>query len=297
LTMIYPPAKQKLVDLHFHSHFSDGELCVNDLAAMLSRNAIRIAALTDHDTMQGIPAFSEAAGKLGIAVVPGVEISCEVQLAADEIYEVHLLAYFMNQEDSALQDQLAEIRLDRRLRFEKIIEKLAVAGVSLDASENMLESKETQSPGRPHIARAMIKQGFVKNISEAFRTQLSPGKPSFVPKNIPPLARIVELVRAAGGLSILAHPVKGISHDVILKAIGTGIDGLEVRHPGHKAWQTRQLSELAQRNGLSISAGSDFHAHYYGRENYWNPKFPLPKFTGKLGERLRSLDKNFWHNS
>lgn len=250
-------------DLHSHSNVSDG----TEPPAMVVRRAARAGldaiALTDHDTVAG---HAEAASALpaGLILVPGAELSCRL-----EGHSVHLLAYLFDPQDDTLAGELAEIRESRLYRARAMVDKLAALGVPV-SWEQVSEIAAGGVVGRPHIARAMIDSGVVTSIEEAFTPRwIGPGGRAHISRYALDPARAIALVRAAGGVTVLAHPLgdrRGwqIPANVIADLAASGLTGIEVNHPQHGPEQRQRLTELAASLRLVMSGGSDDHGALTG---------------------------------
>jgi len=210
-------------------------------------------ALTDHDTMAGVPAASAAGAAVGLRVIGGCEFSVRVSWG-----EVHLLGYFLSADHPALTAYLAESRAARRRRGEEMITRLQRIGVDIDAAAVHAVVGEA-AVGRPHVARALVARGVTGSVGEAFHRFLGRGRPAFVEKPLPPLAEVTGLVHDVGGVAVAAH-LGSRGDDVSARQlVAGGVDGVEVRHPSHDATDERRLMEVADRFGLAITGGSDWH--------------------------------------
>lgn len=257
------------IDLHTHSRVSDG----TDSPTMLVMNAhqagLDMVALTDHDTMDGIPEAVTAGQRIGVSVVPGIEVSTKY-----ETKTIHLLGYGVVLAGSQLVQELQRVRESRVNRAEAMIKKLAELGYPLDPEIIAKTAALTVSVGRPHIADAMVKMGYVADRSAAFEDFLSPGKPAYVSRYSIPLGRAIDLVHQAGGAAVLAHPgIRGadevLTGEVIAKlASEHQLDGIEVDYPLHDADTRDILHRIGARLGLIRTGSSDYHG------------------TGKVGHEL-----------
>jgi 3',5'-nucleoside bisphosphate phosphatase len=250
-------------DLHTHSSVSDG---TEPPAVVIRRGAeagLDVIALTDHDTVAG---QREAAGALptGMTLLPGAELSCRL-----EGHSVHLLAYLFDPEHDELAGEMAEIRESRLFRARAMVDKLAALGVPV-TWEQVSEIAGGGVVGRPHIARAMIDAGVVASIDEAFTPEwIGPGGPAYVSRYALDPVRAIRLVRAAGGVTVLAHPRGAgrgwqIPADVVAELAQRGLTGIEVNHPQHDDQERDRLSELARTLRLIPSGGSDDHGALTG---------------------------------
>ncbi len=239
------------VDLHLHSTASDGQFSPSELVMMaLERNLLTIA-ITDHDTTAGIDEALEAARGTGLEVIPGVEISCDVPHE-----EVHLLGYYLDHHHPALQGKLRAMRDARLRRAKGMLAKLAALGFPLPW-EMVAELAGGGSVGRPHIAQAMVKMGYVASAGEAFDLYIGRDGPAYVERyKLSPL-EAVSLIKQAQGLPVLAHPLKVIHF--LPDLVEGGLIGLEVYYNGYSAEDIRELADLARKFDLIPTGGSDFH--------------------------------------
>jgi predicted metal-dependent phosphoesterase TrpH len=247
-----------VIDLHFHSIFSDGDCTPEELAAMGRKQGLSAMILTDHDTTEGVARFLAACAAEGMDSAPGVEISAEFNPGT-----MHMLGYFLDTENAALKDALINIRDGRRIRNLKIVEQLRALGCDLTFEECAAEAGG-EVVGRPHIALVMEKKGFVKNKDEAFEKYLAKGKPGYVPRFRMLPADCVKLIRDAGGVAVLGHPFTlQLKPDALRKTVAelaeAGLGGIEVFYSEHTDAQTRQYQELVSEFGLIATGGSDYH--------------------------------------
>ncbi|WP_166238137.1 PHP domain-containing protein [Paenibacillus turpanensis] len=246
-------------DMHMHTTASDGLHRPSEVVRMAKEAGLDLIAITDHDTVAGVKEAQEEGERIGVRVVPGVEIS-----TADEGCDVHVLGYWMDVENETLLLRLAELRRVRDSRNEEILAKLTQLGMSLTMEEVVAsigrELKQDETVGRPHIASALLQKGYVATIQEAFDRYLASGKPAFVlPQRISP-EEAARWIREAGGSAVIAHP--GIyGRDAMVERLleTKQFDGLEVFHSDHSPEQEAVYEALALSNGLVLTAGSDFH--------------------------------------
>ena len=247
-----------MIDLHVHTTCSDGTLTPAEVVALAARKGLSAVAITDHDTVDGLPEALAAGERLGIEVVPGVELNLE-----HERITMDMLGYFLGGCPSdELKQELAELRVYRDERNARIVERLAGLGFVLDAAD--LAAAENGSVGRPHIGEAMVRRGYVGSISEAFELYLRRGAPAWVDRRRLSLGAAVRLLRASGGLPVLAHPgiirTDGAGLDHLLRdAVRAGIAGLECYYPLHDETAVKAFLVLAGKYGLVATGGSDFH--------------------------------------
>lgn len=250
-----PPSR--CVDLHAHSTASDGAR--SPTAAVAGAHAAGLAAfaLTDHDTLAGVPEAQRAADAVGLRLVPGVEMSVH-----QDASEVHLLGLHIR-DVAAMQDALELYRDRRRSRAVEIVAKLTALGVPIPL-EAVLGAAAGGAIGRPHVATALIGAGHVKDSREAFDRFLAAGRPAYVEKERLEIGEGIALIHRAGGIAVIAHPGGEGRRERIEPLIALGLDGLEVRHPGHSAEDTKRIAALAEFFGLVPSGGSDWHGAMQG---------------------------------
>ena len=240
------------VDLHAHSTASDGSKSPTAVVAAAKAARLSAIALTDHDTMDGVAEAVGAADMHGIRVVPGVELS-----ATDDQREVHLLGLHI-QRPSTIEESLREFRNRRRARAVQIVAKLNALGVPI-TFEDVLALAGDAAIGRPHLARVLIDGGWARDSRDAFDRYLGAGRPAYVAKHRLSVADAIALVHAGGGLAVLAHPGSEGRRETIERFVAVGLDGVEVRHPGHTGEDTNRLAALVDFFGLVASGGSDWH--------------------------------------
>jgi len=247
------------IDLHVHSDASDG---TDDPAAVMRRAAaagLDVVALTDHDTQAGIAA-ARAARPAGLTLIPGLELSCQL-----EGRSVHLLGYLFDPADPALNAETAQIRDDRIYRAQAMVDKMRALGAAV-SWEQVAAIAGDAVVGRPHLARALAAAGAVATPADAFTGDwIADGGRAFVDRYAPDLSRAVGLVRAAGGVPVLAHPRSPgyeIPDEVIAALAGAGLGGIEVFHPDHDQSQRLRLTQLARSLNLITTGGSDDHGFF-----------------------------------
>jgi 3',5'-nucleoside bisphosphate phosphatase len=251
---------QICADLHTHSNASDGDLSPEVLVAQAASIGLAAIALTDHDTVAGVPHALNSIHKHGLKVIAGVEISAEYEPGM-----LHLLGYFPAYPDG-LEIALNEVQTARKKRIPKFIEKLNALGFLLTEEDIMGEAGQAQV-GRPHIAKALLKKGYVRSFDEAFDMYLGKGKKAYVPKEKMTWKKAMSLIIHYGGLPVLAHPctLSLSTKDAEAFIIGlkeAGLAGVEVYYPDHTPEQTACYASLASRLGLLVSGGTDFHGPY-----------------------------------
>jgi predicted metal-dependent phosphoesterase TrpH len=210
-------------------------------------------ALTDHDTLDGLPEAIAAGDRLGVRVIGGCEFSVAVSWG-----EMHLLGYFLDSGDQAIEGFLDAARKDRLRRALKMVEHLRAWGVEITEEDVMAEAG-TAAVGRPHVARALVRRGTVPDIQSAFEQFLGQGRRAYVEKTLPPFAEVAALVHASGGVVSAAHLRDRGTRTALAALKAQGLDAVEVRHPRHPPDVTAHLSDLAGVLGLLKTGGTDWH--------------------------------------
>ncbi len=251
------------VDLHCHSTASDGSLSPTDLAARAHANGVRVLALTDHDTLEGLSEAREATRALGMHWVSGVEMSCTWGGAT-----IHVLGYGFDLDASPLVAAVESLHHGRWLRAEEISRRLALKGMpgALEGARAIQQElgDSGNAPARPHFAEYLVRQNYVRDRAEAFRKWLGAGKLGDVKLHWPTLEDTVGTLRASGAWVSLAHPLhydftRSKRRKLIADYIQAGGQAIEVVNGMQPAEQVGTLSILAREFGLLVSAGSDFH--------------------------------------
>ncbi len=249
-----------IVDLHVHSTASDGELSPEAVVGRAAGAGLAAIALTDHDTLAGVPAAIGAGQRLGVRVVGG----CEFSVAAPW-GEMHVLGYFLAPGIKVLEEFLTDCRADRARRGRAMVDRLHRLGIPV-SHEDVLAEAEGGAVGRPHVARALVRRGQVANVGEAFDRYLGRGRPAFVEKSLPAFAEVAELVHRVGGLVSAAHLKDRGSRSLLLHLREAGLDAVETRHPSHDPDVRARLTEFALDLGLLRTGGSDWHGDPAGDE-------------------------------
>ena len=248
---------QKRIDLHVHSHYSDGTLSPRSIMELARKRGIAAVAITDHDTMEGTAEALAHGREQNVEVISGVEISAQHDNIA-----MHILGYGLDHQDPVLQKKLTVLQDARNVRNKGIISKLENLGVDIDLAE--LTRHNVGQLGRPHIAKLLQKKGVVRSINQAFFLYLRRNGPAYVESYKFPAAEAISIIQNAGGLAFLAHPacidpslksLPRLLHD--LKILG--LDGIELYYPNHSAKTHKILKKTGEDEGLLFSGGSDFH--------------------------------------
>lgn len=237
-----------------HTTASDGRLTPAELVARVSAAGLTTISVTDHDTVGSIAEVTELARPRGIRVVPGIELT-----AVDRERDVHVLGYFFDAGDAGLAAFCANQRALRTQRMRDIAERLASLNMPIDEEKLLKLASTGASVGRPQIARELLRAGHVSSVQEAFDLWLATGQPAFIPRVGKSPADAVQAIHAAGGIASFAHPGSTKRDDLIEPLVAIGLDALEVYHSDHSPEQTAAYRETAERLGLAVSGGSDFH--------------------------------------
>jgi 3',5'-nucleoside bisphosphate phosphatase len=268
-------------DLHTHSIRSDGALSPEELVRRAALRGVRVMALADHDTLAGVGEATAAGARLGVRVIPATELNTESDWG-----DVHVLGYFLDPADAALEKRLRWLRENRGRRIGLMVERLNALGYPVSL-EHVKEIAQGGALGRPHLAHALAEAGHVPSYDAAFDTLLSKDSPAYVARvGLAPL-EAVELVREHGGAASLAHPgtVAIDLEQAVPRLVGAGLAGIESYYGSHAAGDTARYLRLCERYGLVPTGGSDFH----GRGEHGAPLGgpPLPDGTVEALERAR----------
>ncbi len=259
---------QKIADLHTHTTFSDGGNSPCALVRMAKSKGISILGITDHDSVNGINQAIECGKEYGVEIVPGVELSTDVN---DK--EIHILGYFINHEDKDLLGYLKFFRDERAFRAQRIVKKLKKLNIQIEYNEILAEAKNS-AIGRPHIANVLISKGIVSSYAEAFQKYLGDYAPAYERKIHVSLQSAIKLINDAKGLAFLAHPGK-MPEDLLQTVLSSKIDGIEVVHPSHNESRTKFYRGIVNQYCLLASGGSDFHGGVkHDEENFG--KYVIP---------------------
>jgi 3',5'-nucleoside bisphosphate phosphatase len=273
-------AATAFVDLHAHSTASDGSRAPADVIREAKRIGLAAIALTDHDTVAGIPEAAVVGEELGVRVVPGVELS-----AVEGDVETHILGLHLS-DTRELEAKLIALREMRRTRAERMVKRLNELGVRIELA-SVLEQAAGGAVGRPHVARAMIAEGWAVDFRDAFDRYLGNGRPAYVTKERLAVSEATALIHRAGGLAILAHPSHSGTLERIAAFVEQGMDGVEVRHPSHSADDTARLAALVEHFSLVPSGGSDWHGSSDGPRTLGMMRVPA-EWLGRQDSRIRA---------
>lgn len=243
-----------LYDLHTHTTASDGRLRPRELVHEAVRKGVRAFAVTDHDTVEGVDEARDEATRLGLELIPGIEVS-----ATCAGISVHVLGLFIRHREPWLTEFFAQARERRIERIHRIVEKLAGEGIEIESSEVFAKSSHG-TVGRPHVAEVLVERGFVATAAEAFDRYLGHRAPAYVGYEKITCRDAIELIRRAGGVASLAHPGLLEQDSIIPKMVDAGLQAIEVFHSEHSPSKVSEYLGIAARHQLLITGGSDFHA-------------------------------------
>lgn len=239
-------------DLHTHTTASDGTLSPAELVQEAKQAGLQVLAVTDHDTVDGVGPAAEEADRLGIELVPGVELSTDVP---DE--EVHILGYFVDGQDRQFLALLRRLREGRLARAREMVRRLNQLGLPITFEE--VARQADGAVGRPHVARALVAAGYVGSFEEAFQRYLARGRPAYVERERFSPEEAVQAVLRAGGVPVFAHPLWGGDRNRIARLVDCGLRGIEAYYPDHSPQDVRRFLEWAREFGLVATGGSDYH--------------------------------------
>ncbi|HLK56978.1 MAG TPA: PHP domain-containing protein [Chthonomonadaceae bacterium] len=253
------PETDRSIDLHAHTTASDGDHTPTQLVEKAAQIGLTALAITDHDTTAGIPEALEAGRRIGLEIVPGIELSVEYANG-----QCHILGLLIDPENRTLPERLREIQHNRATRNARIVERMRTEyglDVTLDEIKEVAGGKIV---ARPHFAKVLLAKGYVSTMQEAFDEYLAEGAKAYVPKDTLSSAEAIALIHRAGGVAVLAHP-NNLKRDVeeteaeIRRMQSEGLDGIEARYSKHAPEDNTHYLALAERLGLLTSGGSDFH--------------------------------------
>ncbi len=262
-------------DLHTHTTASDGSDSPSELVSLARAAKLSAVAVTDHDTVSGIPEGLAQGQREGVDVIPGVELS-----VISSRGNMHMLGYLIQVDSPSLSSVLKKVQKARAARNPKILEKLCSLGLEL-TEQDLQDVSAGGQIGRPHIARAMVAKGYVRSVSEAFDKYLKKDAPAYVPKSILTPSEAVKTIHEAGGVAVLAHPFSldfgtfSRLEEVLSGLVELGIDGIECYYSEHSRKLTDFCIEFCRKHDLVVTGGSDYH----GRAK---PHIKLGKGRGNL---------------
>lgn len=271
----------KFADMHLHTYFSDGTFSPEEVVGYGQKAGLAALALTDHDSVEGCTRAAAACAAAGIEFITGVELTAE----HDDI-EVHLLGYFMDAQNEKLIVEIAKFQAVRQNRIREMVAHLNELNVPLEA-ESVFVLANCKSPGRPHVARALVKAGLCKTSDEAFERFLKKNRPAWVPKAKMSALQGVGLIHQAGGLAVMAHPGLNRTDEIIPALVDAGLDGIECFHTKHSTKTAERYLEIADKFNLLVTGGSDCHGFSKGKPLIGGVKLPY-EHVEKLKSRVEN---------
>jgi 3',5'-nucleoside bisphosphate phosphatase len=278
-----PPVPAAFVDLHMHSTASDGSRTPADVVQSAKNAGLSAIALTDHDSVSGLAEAQGAGAALGVRIVNGVELS-----AVEGNAETHLLGLHLR-DTAGMEHSLQSLREMRERRALQIVEKLIALGVKITYAD-VLAQAGTGAVGRPHVARALVEDGWATDVRDAFDRYLGAGRPAYIAKEQLDMRDAIAMIHAAGGLAVLAHPGSGGTRERLTALAAIGLDGVEVKHPSHSPGDTTRLRTLCEQLGLVVSGGSDWHGAAEGSRTIGMMQVPA-EWLARQDARLTALGR------
>ena len=258
----------KFADLHLHTQFSDGTFTPEELAGHGARLGFAALALTDHDTVEGCARMAAACAAAGIEFIAGAELTAE-----HNDTELHVLGYFLDTQNQKLLAEIAKFQAVRQNRIREMVARINEQGMPFEA-DSVFALANCRSPGRPHVARALVKAGLVASLDEAFERFLKKNRPAWVPKAKVSALEGIDLIHQAGGLAVMAHPGLNRTDEVIPALVDAGLDGIECFHTKHSTATSGRYLEIAGKFNLLVTGGSDCHGFSKGRPLIGGVKLP-----------------------
>lgn len=273
-------------DLHLHTNFSDGTYTPEELVSQAAKQRLAAIAVTDHDTVEGCERAANACRALEIEFIPGTELTAE-----QNDNEIHILGYLVDTHNPKLLTEIAKFQAVRQNRIHEMVAKLNKLDVPLKA-EDVFALANCRSPGRPHVARALVKAGLVGSLDEAFERFLKKHRPAWVPKAKMSAQVAIELIHQANGLAVMAHPGLNRSDEVIPDLVEAGLDGIECFHTKHSTAIAEHYLEIADKFHLLVTGGSDCHGLSKGKPLIGTIRLPyqhVEKLKAKAAARSSSV--------
>lgn len=265
-----------IVDLHTHTTASDGVYSPIQLIDLAVSKGVRTLAITDHDTVAGLPEALNYAAGIGFHLIPGIEFSIDYPNGS-----FHLVGLHIDHAHEGFIEATRWLVEERGKRIEKICDDLTRNGINVLLDE-VLEEGGGESLGRPHVARVLIRKGYARDMAEVFQNYMVKGRPGYVKKAKIPFAEAISLINQSGGIPVVAHPVSlNFSSfrafvPVIESMIDAGVRGIEVFASMHRDDEVEQFLEIAEMYGLAVSGGSDFHGDKQEELGYYGPGKLIP---------------------
>ena len=273
-------------DLHLHTKFSDGTFTPEELADRAHELEFAAIALTDHDTVEGCARAATACAARGMEFIPGAELTAE---HADT--EVHILGYLLDTQNKMLLEKIAVFQAQRQNRIYEMCAALNKEGIPLKP-EAVFALANCKSPGRPHVARALVQEKLIGSLDQAFEKYLKKGRPAWVPKTKMSALESIQLIHQAGGVAVMAHPGLNRTDEIIPDLVDAGLDGIECFHTKHSTKMAERYLELAEKFHLLVTGGSDCHGFSKVKPLIGTVKLPyeyVAKLKAKGAERKAAI--------
>ncbi|HZQ47460.1 MAG TPA: PHP domain-containing protein [Verrucomicrobiae bacterium] len=265
-------------DLHLHTNFSDGTYTPEELVSHGKRHGLAAMALTDHDTVEGCARMAAACAREGVEFISGTELTAELKGC-----ELHLLAYCIDLDNERLLAEVGRFQTVRQNRIREMVAQLNKLNIPLQA-EAVFAIANCHSPGRPHVARALVQAGFCGSLDEAFERFLKVNRPAWVPKCKMSAREAIILIHQAGGLAVMAHPGLNRTDEIIPEMVEAGLDGIECFHSKHSTAASSHYLKLAGKHQLLVTGGSDCHGMNKGKPLIGSVKLAY-QYVEKLKEK------------
>jgi predicted metal-dependent phosphoesterase TrpH len=273
-------------DLHLHTSFSDGTYSPEELTSHGQRYGFSALALTDHDTLEGCARMAEACRAAGMEFISGTELTAE-----QEGNELHILGYLMDTSNPELLAEIGRFQEVRRNRIREMVARLNEVQVPLEA-DAVFALANCRSPGRPHVARALVQAGLCGSLDEAFERFLKKNRPAWVPKFKMSAGDAINLIHRAGGVAVMAHPGLNHADETIPGMVESGLDGIECFHTKHSTATAEHYLEIADQFRLLVTGGSDCHGMNKGKPLIGSVKLPyehVERLKAKAAERKAEI--------
>jgi 3',5'-nucleoside bisphosphate phosphatase len=255
-------------DLHLHTNFSDGTYSPEELVSQAKQRGFAAIALTDHDTVEGCARAAQACADAQIEFIPGTELTAE-----KDGCEIHILGYLMDTQNPKLLAEIGKFQAVRQSRIREMVARLNGLNVPLEVTA-VFALANCRSPGRPHVARALVQAGLCANLDEAFERYLRKNRPAWVPKMKMSALDAIALIHQAGGLAVMAHPGLSRTDELIPHLVEVGLDGIECFHTKHSTAAAERYLEMADKFHLLVTGGSDCHGLSKGKPLIGTVKLP-----------------------
>lgn len=273
-------------DLHLHTNFSDGTYTPEELVSHAGRHGLAAMSLTDHDTVEGCTRMATACKEAGIEFLTGTELTADLNGI-----ELHLLAYCIDIDDPKLLSEVSRYQTVRQDRIREMVARLNRLDIPLKA-DAVFQIANCRSPGRPHVARALVQAGLCGSMDEAFDRFLKVNRPAWVPKSKMSAIDSIKLIHEAGGVAVMAHPGLNRTDDIIPALVEAGLDGIECFHSKHSTSTSQHYLELADKYHLLVTGGSDCHGMNKGKPLIGTIKLPY-QHVEKVKERAAAIRAKF----